>query len=68
VNFRNYITILVFISDKLYGLLDFSRPDGEQWSESDTILAGFILILLTDVLIRRSMQFEIIAVKENAET
>ena len=60
VNFRHYITIPLFVKNRLYGVLDFSRVDeGENWSESDIDLATLVASLLTGGLDRHLMETQL---------
>jgi len=66
-SFTNYIGTSVFLDGELYALIDFSRPDGEEWSQDNLNMALFISNILTGALYRQRTEQALIAAKEVAE-
>jgi PAS domain S-box-containing protein len=66
-SFYTYLIIPIFLGDRLYALLDFSRDDDHVWSQDDVNMAAFLSSILTGAFQRQSVERQLIAAKELAE-
>ena len=63
VFFRRYITIPLFIKDRIIGFIDFAKEDdGREWSQSELNIAALVANTFTGVIERESIQRDLSAV------
>ena len=55
-NFNNYITAPIFVKGKLFAILDFSREDEREWTESEINLAVLVSSIFAGVFEREAME------------
>jgi signal transduction histidine kinase/CheY-like chemotaxis protein/HPt (histidine-containing phosphotransfer) domain-containing protein/PAS domain-containing protein len=69
VNFLDYILTCVFLGDKLYAVIDFSRggDGGYLWDHDEIYMASYVTNVLVGALNKRSIELQLIAAKESAE-
>jgi PAS domain S-box-containing protein len=68
MSFHSYILTCVFLGDKLYAVIDFSREgEDHQWDQDEINMASYVTNVLVGALNKRSIELQLIAAKESAE-
>jgi signal transduction histidine kinase/CheY-like chemotaxis protein len=68
LHFYNYFVATIFVGDKLYAVLDFSRENNAgKWNKDDINMASFVSNILSSALNKQYMENQLISAKEQAE-
>ena len=67
VNFQSFLTTFIFVDDRFFAALDFSRADEKKWSGNDKDLAILFSNILTGAFQRRAVSEQLITAKDKAE-
>jgi len=68
MSLHEYVLTFVFLGDKLYAFIVFSKQgDGGRWEQDEINMASYMTNILVGALTRRSVELQLIAAKELAE-